>query len=99
MLFCLFLGLLDVVEKHETPERTDTGAELLYGSFVFLILINLDHTVFSPEIQISVSILRPECFRMVNKALKDRKEYIKCCEKQLYCKTILSRLQKLGHLY
>lgn len=63
------------MEKHETPERTDTGAELLYGPFVFLILINLDYM----EIQISVSIVRPECFRMGDKALKDRKEHIKCC--------------------
>lgn len=78
MLFCLFLGLLEAVEKHETPERTDTGAELLYVSFVFLILINLDYI----EIQISVSIVRPECFRMDDKALRDRKEYIKCCKKQ-----------------
>lgn len=77
MLFCLFLGLLDVVEKHETPERTDTGAELLYGPFVFLILINLDYM----EIQISVSIVRPECFRMDKKSTQRQEGIysIKCC--------------------
>lgn len=45
VLFCPFLGLLDIVETDETPKRTEAGAGRLYGSvfvlfFFLLILIN-----------------------------------------------------------
>lgn len=40
--FFPFLGLLDAVEKDETPERTEAGAAILYGCFFKLIFINLD---------------------------------------------------------
>lgn len=30
-----FLGILDIVDKKETSERSEAGAELLYGSVFF----------------------------------------------------------------
>lgn len=76
VLFCPFSGLLDIIEKDETPEETEAGAGLLYGFVFFFHLIHFDK--FFSKCIILVLIARPACFTADEwmKAYSDRAEYL-----------------------